>query len=118
MERGSSPIRRIVFDTIPTTTRDCGIGLEVDTVTMNITAELEGDVAHRIRSRSEHLSDARKTLWCGQRIGGQIHLFGLTGDLDGCKRNRIRELSLFWHTLTGRGTQSRAWAGKIKTVAG
>src|ERR1700730_12206409 len=71
MERGTSPIRRIVFETIPTTTRYCCVWREVHIVTLNITAEFEGDVAHRIRCPAEHRRDTRKPLWLGKGSAGK-----------------------------------------------
>src|SRR6266403_5040180 len=84
---------------------------------MNRTADLERNIAHCVRCPAEHRVYARKTLWGGQRIGWQVHLFGLTRDFNGCEYNRILELS-FTRNAGRVTTQGGAWAGKIKTVPG
>src|ERR1700746_151070 len=79
-------------------------------------ADLKDDVASRVQFRvGEHRVYARETLWCGQRIGGQVHLFGPTGDLDRCQRNRGFELCC---AVGWRNTPSGAWPRKVRTVPG
>src|SRR5436190_23489007 len=79
-----------------------------------MTAEFKDDVAHCIRCLAEHCRNTRKTLWCGQRICGQIHVCGRTGDHDGCERNRIRECCCW--AINGEAWPCGTWAGKIKTM--
>src|ERR1700730_11169633 len=84
-------------------------------------AVFEGDIAHCIRCSAEHRVYARETLWCGQRIRRQIHVFCLTGNLDRRKRNRVGELPCAWpswFTVRCLSAQRGAWGGKISAESG
>src|SRR4051812_42462649 len=79
-----------------------------------VAADLERDIAHRVRGLLDHRGDTWKALRHGQGTCRQLHLDGGAVDNDSRERERIRQ---FLRPLGGTGAVAGGtWSGKVKAV--